>query len=289
MSKTVVIDASKWQVFVPGDGPSSGIKFDLAKFAAHDPPAGLMVYRASIGDYYSDPYAVWMIENMRKLKIPVSVYFVPDPNIYRDNATTSALNQVNRLKATMASFKEFRPDGSHTYNLDFPIVIDIEKLTSYADYGLSFYNQLVYDSIRFIEDEFLCTPVIYSSTYFWKRLLGESKEWHSKYKFWMALYGAQGKESVTKPEDFKLPANLTRDNLILHQVTDKDDGLSWGYASKGGDKSYWVHPTKSLEEYITEFRGSIPEIPPLPPSGPCGCCSVLKMIQEIACKNTDCH
>ena len=89
--------------------------------------------------------------------------------------------------------------------------------------------------------------------------------WFNDYDWWLAQYLLSGIEHVGPPI---LPRGVRRDRVIVHQTSEKGEGLKAGMQSAGLDYNRWQEPTARLTYagYIATYNGQTP--PPVDPPQP---------------------
>ena len=99
--------------------------------------------------------------------------------------------------------------------------------------------------------------------------------WFNDYDWWLAQYLLSGIEHVGPPI---LPRGVRRDRVIVHQTSEKGEGLKAGMQSAGLDYNRWQEPTARLTYagYIATYNGQTPPVdPPQPPPEENPCAELL--------------
>jgi len=233
--ESILIDVSKWQHPI-----------NWTKVLAFRPKIEAVVHRATIGIWYVDSFFISAYQKLKELNIPRSAYMVIRPE-YTGKAQAKWFEDTLNRTGDSSS--------------DLPLILDCEIAGNYSKAHMA---QVVYDAANYLEDAFGHKPIIYSRTGWVNSHIG-SKQWLNNYEWWMAIYWWNGLQEYPH-SDISLPPTIDPKQFIIHQTTDRADGTAVGTTSKQVDVNRWVHPNKSLAQYIADFKG-VPLPDSLPPQG----------------------
>lgn len=124
------------------------------------------VIRATIGDYYTDPFFYTNWAGAKEAGLLVSAYHVVV-------ATRYAENQIDRFFSILGSRKA-----------DLPLVLDIERDDNVSNAANT---ACIQDCISEIGKKDPRRPIIYTARYYWKDHVLPSADWE-KYDLWVASY-----------------------------------------------------------------------------------------------------
>lgn len=244
--RTYALDLSKYQHPI-----------DYSKFHRAAPPPSIVAHRATIGSLYQDPFfhsfcREGLASPQGKSAEPSSspmpfftAYHVVRPDYPPKDQV------VNFLKTISGS------------PISFPVVLDCELSCSRNGKEVAL-NILAIS--RWLEDALAYPPILYSRANWLEHYFNLPEA--ATFYYWIASYpaiaGASAWEAYAKRP--ALPAYISADHLILHQITDRADGGYFGAASRQIDLSFWVHdqPPRSFltVHYPSILSSEQPAYPP---------------------------
>jgi GH25 family lysozyme M1 (1,4-beta-N-acetylmuramidase) len=161
MDRVPGIDVSRWQ---------GEIRWDRVAVAGYR----FAVVRATVGNYYTDPWFYLNWQGARDAGMLVSTYHVVAPERPADS-------QIDRLFDIL--------DGRSS---DLPLVLDVELSREVGPEGVTACVRACAD---LVEQEDGRKPIIYTARWFWDHNVLDSPDW-SSYDLWVANYGV---DSPTLP------------------------------------------------------------------------------------------
>ncbi len=192
--------------------------------------------RATIGNYYTDPYFESNWTDAKNAGIYVTAYHAVVPD-------QSADSQIKRFLNVL---------GNRVSEADLPLVMDVEL---HRNQSRAVITNIVRGCLQLTNNASARKPMVYTRASFFNHYVEPSTDW-SEYDLWIARYASKpwfGETDPYKPRDW--------DTWRLWQYSHYGDGLKYGAESLSIDHNWFNGDKAALDVYV----GLEPSPPPVKP------------------------
>ena len=237
------IDVSGNQALRTADGKVvlEHINWDQALAQTIPGKVRFVAMRAGISWGYVDPTFAYNWAALRKRGIFRAAYHVFYPN---EDPVRQAEHFVNLMGGDFGEFGPVADIELHAGAHACPPKRYMERLKVYLDalYGLTGRRLVIYSRASFMD------------TY----VTGfqNPPDWYNGFDWWLAHYLLSGSEH---PGPVAIPRGVDRERVIMHQTSDRGDGLRFGMHSKQLDYNRWIG-LMGLNDYMCDAGEDEPAV-----------------------------